>query len=364
MQVPAVATPTPWNTDPVLDPTVGVGELAQAVSTLAQPAAIDDLAAASGAYACVPEPFAARMVGRVMNAQIAAQKRRFSKMGFQERILETSFGAVHLYDRPRPPGVEGPTWVFGHGFSAQAVSWQAVLQHLAPRCARIICVDFPGHGDSPEVPPEQSAIAVTTASCLEAMDYLTGEDGASVVPVGISMGGLAATVYATERPQQTAAAALISPAGAPMGANSLEDLIVNFAPQTYEQARRTVDVFMPNASFKPLMALGMLHLLNNPYCRRLLEDFRTFDYFPAERLQQLPSNTLLLWGTEDTVIPSECRDHFFEHTPSLERFHVPGWNHFVGMYESQALAERLIEWGARHNLLARQGPAHPTQGGT
>ena len=356
MQVSAVSIPAAWNTDPVLDPTMDAAELGHAVGLLdiEAPETPETPTLATDAR---KEPWAARLVGRVMAAEVAAQKRRFAALGFEERCIATTHGEVFFYDRPRAPGAVGPTWAFGHGFASQAVNWSAVLQALAPACARVVCMDFPGHGRSPAVPWGQPAIDTSTASCLEVMDHLTAEDDAQVVPVGISMGGLAATVYATERPLQTAGAVLISPAGAPMYEESLNSLLTNFSPQTYSEARRTVELFMPHASFKPVMAWGMLHLLSNPYSRRLLEEFRTFNYFSAARLQGLPQRTLLLWGSEDTVIPSECRDHFFAHVPAgAELCHVQGWDHFVTMGQSKALAARLLEWGKQHRLLTQKTP--------
>lgn len=101
---------------------------------------------------------------------------------------------------------QGADVVFLHGWMCNRSFWQRQCRELAGRNFRCLAVDFRGHGDS-EAPTGGYSIE-RLADDLGAM-MATLEIGPAVI-VGHSMGGMVAQHFCLERPEQTAALALVA----------------------------------------------------------------------------------------------------------------------------------------------------------
>lgn len=105
-----------------------------------------------------------------------------------------------LHVRDHGGSGDGPALLLLHGASRSLADWDASVPHLLPG-HRVLAVDLPGHG-------------LSTASSWS-FDALTGDldetlaaSGVTgpVVPVGHSLGGMAAALYAAARPDRVAGA--------------------------------------------------------------------------------------------------------------------------------------------------------------
>jgi cis-3-alkyl-4-acyloxetan-2-one decarboxylase len=96
-----------------------------------------------------------------------------------------------------------------HGLGASWQAWRAVGERLAPEF-RVIAVDLPGFGRSPELPGGRFPLPEVAERLAAALDEL----GVSQhVIAGHSMGGGVSIVHALARPEAVRAIALLAPAG-------------------------------------------------------------------------------------------------------------------------------------------------------
>ena len=101
---------------------------------------------------------------------------------------------------------QGADVVFLHGWMCNRTFWQRQCRELAGRNFRCTAVDFRGHGDS-EAPAAGYSIE-QLAGDLSAVMAALGIGPAVIV--GHSMGGMVAQRFCLERPEQTAALALVA----------------------------------------------------------------------------------------------------------------------------------------------------------
>lgn len=116
---------------------------------------------------------------------------------------------VDGYDAPRMRVVRGgpqeavPLLLI-HGTAGSVAWWDPVLPALAQR-HQVICVDLPGHGQSPPAPSYE--VAAQGRRVAAVIDQLGAQ---AVIVVGHSSGGYVATALAEQRPDLVAAVALIN----------------------------------------------------------------------------------------------------------------------------------------------------------
>ena len=116
---------------------------------------------------------------------------------------------------PGPSGLahsitgSGPTVVLFHGVCHRRHAWDAVVPALSRRL-RVVTVDLPGHGDSPEVPADSDALPYSLDLLTRFLHEVTPE-GEKPHLAGNSLGGWAALELAARG--EAASATAISPAG-------------------------------------------------------------------------------------------------------------------------------------------------------
>ena len=96
-----------------------------------------------------------------------------------------------------------------HGLGASWQAWRAVGERLAPEF-RVIAVDLPGFGRSPELPGGRFPLPEVAERLAATLDEL---GVAQHVVAGHSMGGGVSIVHALARPEAVRAIALLAPAG-------------------------------------------------------------------------------------------------------------------------------------------------------
>jgi pimeloyl-ACP methyl ester carboxylesterase len=105
---------------------------------------------------------------------------------------------------------EGPTLVLIHGIVHRQHAWDSVVDILA-RHRRVVTVDLPGHGASPDLPTEEFDLGPWIVAELERfLDYVA-VDGEKPHVAGNSLGGYFAMELAARG--SVASATALSPAG-------------------------------------------------------------------------------------------------------------------------------------------------------
>jgi pimeloyl-ACP methyl ester carboxylesterase len=239
---------------------------------------------------------------------------------------------------------EGPPVVFVHGISGSWQNWLENLPHVA-RNHRAIALDLPGFGASPM--PSWTIDMFAYGRLLHDFCEKLGADGATLV--GNSMGGLVAAEAVLTAPERYDRLVLVSAAGLintwlphergtatshawrtfgrPFGAAAR--FVVSHRRARYAMFRFFIRY--PNRLHRELLWEQMASGLPAPGFADALA--AVIEYDARDRLEEIQIPAMIVWGTDDWVIPSAAalsynrriphsRLEIFErtgHVPQLER---------------------------------------------
>ena len=211
---------------------------------------------------------------------------------------------------------QGPVVLLLHGLGTSLDTWRRNVEPLADAGFTVLAPDLPGHGDSekPDALDYGPRTAVDfTGQFLSAL----GVERASLV--GNSAGGLVAALFALENPEKPCRLALVAPGGIVrqvswvlrlMSLPGLGEFL--FQPWIYSLMGINKRVFhepssipaevlaeMARVQFLPGSTSSTLHSIRSSInilglCRR----WRVLD-----RLPQVSSPLMCLWGEADIIIP-------------------------------------------------------------
>ena len=249
----------------------------------------------------------------------------------------------------------GPPIVFVHGLSGSWQNWLEQLPVLA-RDHRVVTFDLPGFGAS-EMPAEPISIS-GYARWLDALYDVLGIDNAAVV--GNSMGGFIGAELAIAFPARVERLTLVSAAG----------LTVEY--QRHERALavlRTLDKRL--AAYAGWLGTRSDALARRPRARRMIFGLVTYrpdrlppalvaeqirgsgkpGFVPAldaltnypirDRLPQIACPTLIVWGTEDRLVPVRDADEFARLIPKARKVVWAQTGH-MAMLERPEAFNRLL----------------------
>jgi 4,5:9,10-diseco-3-hydroxy-5,9,17-trioxoandrosta-1(10),2-diene-4-oate hydrolase len=188
---------------------------------------------------------------------------------------------------------DGPPVLLLHGAGATARLWKPQIDGMSSTF-RVIAPDLPGFGGSDMV---DYVNAVGDYSKF-VHDFMGALDITSAHIVGSSMGGWIAGWFAADFPERVKRLILISPAGLhfdEMPPMSLNDIIAGIRAAVESLGEEAGREFEPNA--------------------RTLIDLQESGGFEPDLifgLSGIKSQTLILWGEHDPVIPPEYAGAFME----------------------------------------------------
>jgi pimeloyl-ACP methyl ester carboxylesterase len=250
----------------------------------------------------------------------------------------------------------GPPIVFIHGLSG---SWQNWLEQLPvfAREHRVITFDLPGFGAS-EMPAQKITISGYGRFVAALLDEL--EVGSAAI-VGNSMGGFIGMELAIRFPERAERLALVSAAGlsieylrneralAVLG--TLENRLAAYsgwlASRSDALARRPgarrlifgIVAHRPDRLPGPLVA-EQVRGSGKPGFLPALDALT--DYPIRDRLGEIACPTLIVWGSEDKLVPARDADEFARLIPNSRKVVWPETGH-VAMLERPAAFNALLE---------------------
>jgi pimeloyl-ACP methyl ester carboxylesterase len=250
----------------------------------------------------------------------------------------------------------GPPIVFIHGLSG---SWQNWLEQLPvfAREHRVITFDLPGFGAS-EMPAQKITISGYGRFVAALLDEL--EVGSAAI-VGNSMGGFIGMELAIRFPERVERLVLVSAAGlsieylrneralAVLG--TLENRLAAYsgwlASRSDALARRPgarrlifgIVAHRPDRLPGPLVA-EQVRGSGKPGFLPALDALT--DYPIRDRLGEIACPTLIVWGSEDRLVPARDADEFARLIPNSRKVVWPETGH-VAMLERPAAFNALIE---------------------
>jgi pyruvate dehydrogenase E2 component (dihydrolipoamide acetyltransferase) len=248
--------------------------------------------------------------GRITSDDVdrAAATQAASAAAPRAEFVELADG-TKVYALLAGPAEATETIVFLHGLGGSQSTWASVLGDFA-NSYRIAAVDLPGHGASDKPAPDIGRytvphLAMAIGTVIEALDL------ASAVIVGHSLGGAVALQLAIERPKLVRGLVLVNSAG--LGHEISNELLDRIdAEPSRDEARRLLELYFQDRKFilergiddmyasrtAPGADAAVKAIAANAFSR----DGQRQLY--VERLPQIESPILIVWGESDRVIPA------------------------------------------------------------
>jgi pimeloyl-ACP methyl ester carboxylesterase len=266
---------------------------------------------------------------------------------------------------------EGPeTIVFVHGLSGSWPNWLENLPHFA-RSHRVIAMDLPGFGHS-EMPAEQISIPGYGRLLDALMDQL-GVDSATIV--GNSMGGFIGAELAIQFPHRVERLVLVSAAGLTVERLRNEPALAvlrrlerqlmfwgGWAATRSDtlarrpRARRAVMRFVV-AQPEKLPAALITEQIRGSGKPGFVDALDALTNYPIrDRLGEIACPTLIVWGSEDRIVPVRDAFEFERLIPDSRKVIYADTGHM-------AMLERPAAFNALLDEFLAEGPGEEVDGG-
>ena len=247
---------------------------------------------------------------------------------------------------------EGPPILLVHGLSGNWQNWLENLPRLA-RERRVVALDLPGFGRS-EDPRDEITMPGYGRAVNELADRLElGE----VVLVGNSMGGFVAAETAIQFPERVERLVLVSAAGITSSSLRREPVMVWGRAAMMAGARGAAEkrmaivrprirhlvystIMRHPSLIAPEMLWEMSEGAGRPAFRGALEAILDYDF--RDRLAEIRSPTLIVWGRDDMLVPVRDASEYERLIPGARRIVLDDTGH-VPMIERPALFNRVLE---------------------
>ncbi|MBN9254850.1 MULTISPECIES: alpha/beta fold hydrolase [unclassified Mesorhizobium] len=238
-----------------------------------------------------------------------------------------------------------------HGFGGSHAAWNDVALSLATG-TRVLAYDLPGHGRSLDFPNAGPVKLAATAVLAD----LAARRIRRVHLVGHSMGGAVATLMALIEPARVASLTLIAPGG--FGPEINGPLLRRFAAATDKSEIRAslASMAVPLSPPSDRSVATLVGLRARPgQTRKLVEIAAAITrddrqgVIPRERLELLDMPVMVLWGTDDPVLPVTQADDLPTH---FHLHHVLAAGHMLVEEAPDLVAEAI-----RRNMKRRRRPS-------
>ena len=240
----------------------------------------------------------------------------------------------------------GPPLLFVHGLSGRWANWLENIPDFA-RDHRVIAMDLPGFGDS-EMPREKISISGYGEFLCRFMDEVGVE---RAVLVGNSMGGFISAEVAIERPARVDRLVLVSAAGLSIEHRRNEPVLkALYATESVAQWLVTRMVGRSEEVVGRPRGKKVAMWFVTPHAERLAPELiieqsygagkpgflpaldALTDYPIRDRLGDIGTPTLIVWGEKDLLVPVADAHEFHERIAHSELIVYPDVGH-VAMLE-------------------------------
>jgi pimeloyl-ACP methyl ester carboxylesterase len=298
---------------------------------------------------------AAPWAGRNADAEYGATAEpNWRDINWREHLRETEIDGRRVNYVDIGEDGDGPPVVFVHGLGG---AWQNWLENL-PRTAqerRVFALDLPGFGHS-EMPRRDITIPGYGRCVNEFCEQLGLSE---VVLVGNSMGGFVAAEVAIQVPQRVERLVLVSAAGITI-TNLRRRPVQTWgrvvtAVGSYGAANSRAVVVRPRLRHLALAFVArhpsrlradlcweQVHASGTPGFMDALDALSDYDF--RDRLGEISCPTLLVWGTEDMLVPVEDANEFERRIPNARKILMTDTGHVPMLERPVTFNNCLIEF--------------------
>lgn len=276
------------------------------------------------------------------------------EINWREHLHSVEIGGTAVNYVDIGSGDAGPPIVFVHGLGG---AWQNWLENI-PRAAeerRVLALDLPGFGHS-EMPRGEISVPAYGRCVEEFCDQLGLEQ---IVLVGNSMGGFVAAETTIQFPSRVERLALVSAAGL-----SITNLMRRPA-QTWGRVAAVLGSYgavnSRAAITRPVirhLSLGFVmrhptrlradlcweqvHAAGTPGFRPALDALLDYDF--RDRLDEISCPTLIVWGTEDMLVPVKDADEYERIIPNARKILMKDTGHVPMLERPTKFNDCLMEF--------------------
>lgn len=257
-----------------------------------------------------------------------------------DRLLRTARGAGVAVLEMGPE--TGPPLLFLHGIAGR-LDEHTFLERLAASY-RVYAPELPGYGESSgeELFEDMLDFALHGWDVLDRLGLAERRP----VLVGHSLGGMIAAEMACLAPRALSRLVLVDPLGLWLDEHPVPDLFswlpFEFADFLFHDQERGVALLTGGAGFEELTAMGDFMVAN---ARRLGTAGKMLFPVPdrrlSKRLYRLTTETLLVWGEDDQLVPPVYAGPWAELLPRATVARVAGAGHMLPYEQPQELADRV-----------------------
>src|SRR3954462_756955 len=270
------------------------------------------------------------------------------------RQLQIDGRLVNLVDYGEGEPGKHPV-VFVHGLGGCWQNWLENIPRAAAEGRRVIALDLPGFGYS-EMPYEEISISGFGRAVNAVCDEL---DLGEVVLVGNSMGGFISAETAIQFPARVARVVLVSAAGVTTsdlrsrpimaGARAVAAVATRTATMSERVVRRRHVRHLVYHSFIRHPTRIRNELLyeitlgsGRPGFLDALQAIMDYDF--RDRLPEIGCPTLIVWGTEDMLVPSSDADEFERLIPDPGKLIFRDTGHMAMLERPQTFNDCMMEF--------------------
>ncbi|HUT55977.1 MAG TPA: alpha/beta hydrolase [bacterium] len=228
---------------------------------------------------------------------------------------------------------QGEAMVLVHGWAGNAWNWESVFGPLSEH-HRVVVVDLPGHGKSGC--PEGFGYTMPGLADLvvQVMDELKIE---KATVAGSSMGGAVTAWVAIRHPDRVDRLILVDAAGTGIQNNLMKMAGHLMTPSTVIPLIHLVfpvnekrQAAVPVSERKRVVLAEELYASGRKKCAALALA-RTMKSISKDvvddRLAAVTAPTLVIWGSDDGLLPRAAGEFYRDHIPGATMVIVPGGNH-------------------------------------
>jgi 2-hydroxymuconate-semialdehyde hydrolase len=237
---------------------------------------------------------------------------------------------------------QGPAELLLHGLGGSASSVAALAPSLLALARRVVLLELPGHGRSPQPPSGPLGAREYGAVVIACAEEMARESGGKIVLLGNSLGGALSLYAAHERPDLCAGVVGLNPAGAELSDEAMSALPRSFPDPGLGAAQMARMLFHRTPWPFWLVARDFARHWGSPTVQRILDDARAGSdrSLGLEVLTDIHVPVLILWGAQDRLLPLRCVEDFARIRGARVEL-VHGCGH-VPQLEKPALTRRAI----------------------